>query len=529
MTRSRALEGLAVLVTAWAFGYTIITGGDLWWHLAAGAEGMTRDAWSYTAHGARWLNHEWLADVILVHIGTPGVVYWKWAMIAATALLLFAALRRTAGFVPSYAATLFALATAAPFLDIRPHLWTLLAYAALLLLSALRLYAWLPLLFLAWANLHGGVVFGLGAVGIIQAFRAYRERSWTPALQTLACVVATLANPNGPAVLLYPFRYAFGGSAFRAGLMEWTGPFTPGGIQDPLYPWLIAASVAAVLVLRRRAVGPALVLSAVTLAMSLESRRFITLFAISAAPLVVEALAMIPIPSRVAAPAPWLALALGLFLLWPYPKTSAAFSALIQEESFPVDSLDFIEQNGLSGNLFVNYGWGGYVGFRTHGRMQVFIDGRADTVFPDAVYRQYLQVERLEPGWEHALDGAQYVLWPRTTALPARLVETGLWRVLHEDLVSSLLVRVGSEPATHEPAPSAYRELAAGGDALRDHAPMRAAGHFARALELRPDLRLACANLVAVQLRLNDRQTAAETAERCQGIYPDPQLLAMAQ
>lgn len=85
--------------------------------------------------------------------GMNSQVYWKWSILIVTLLLLFRVARRlTSGPIASYAAVLVAVATAAPFLDIRPHLYSALGYVLLLCVTLLRekppLY--LPLIFLLW-------------------------------------------------------------------------------------------------------------------------------------------------------------------------------------------------------------------------------------------------------------------------------------------------------------------------------------------------------------------------------------------
>src|SRR5437867_4397624 len=98
---------LAAALTGWSFGYTRLKGSDLWWHLAAG-RWMTDhralpagDPWSFTAAGSAWLNHEWLSDVVFDLwsrvFGQAALVCWKWAVLAATVVLLLSALRRLTG------------------------------------------------------------------------------------------------------------------------------------------------------------------------------------------------------------------------------------------------------------------------------------------------------------------------------------------------------------------------------------------------------------------------------------------------
>ncbi|MCB0333648.1 MAG: hypothetical protein KDD55_09130, partial [Bdellovibrionales bacterium] len=64
------LSYLTASITILAFGFTIRSNADLWWHIAAGRDILLHhtlrmtDTWSYTTSGAYWLNHEWLADII---------------------------------------------------------------------------------------------------------------------------------------------------------------------------------------------------------------------------------------------------------------------------------------------------------------------------------------------------------------------------------------------------------------------------------------------------------------------------------
>ena len=76
---------------------------------------------------------------------------------------------------------------------------------------------------------------------------------------------------------------------------------------------------------------------------------------------------------------------LGVLWLLPYPLSPYAFHYLTLEDAFPIETCNFIEANQLSGNVFSYYNWGGYLHLRTGGRMKVYIDGRADTVYDKVV------------------------------------------------------------------------------------------------------------------------------------------------
>jgi len=540
----RALWYLATGLTAWSFGYTIVQGSDLWWHLAGGRwiweHGAIPlvDPWSFTRHGERWVNDSWLSDLVFhlwaTAFGLQALAWWKWSVVVATFVLLFRLVWRLSGDpLASWVAVLLGVATAAPFLDIRPHLYSLLGYVLLLtaVLGRPRPSLLLPLLFLVWANLHAMVSFGVAALGVLllpAVLAGGRERRRALALGA-ACAGVCLLNPNGWLVVSRPLRHALGGSPYST-IVEWMPPYLPGGTHSWLYPWAaVAFATAALLVVVRRDRSvpvTALALGALTLVMSVRSRRFIPLFAVSQAIVVGPAYArLLATPPRaVALAAPVLAGVLGAIWLAPHPRESWAFAYLIGEDAFPVDTVTFVETNGLSGRVFNYYNWGGYLDARTAGRMQVYIDGRGDMVFDDRTYTNYTTVLASGPGWREIVEssGADYVLWPneRASFLQA-LVDSRRWRAIYQDHVSTLLERA-DRPVQQglRPTPdSAYRRLARADLAARQHDLPEAEQQLAAALVLDPHLGAACRMLARVQL-LRRSPAARGTEASCQHDYP---------
>ncbi len=549
-----AIWYLAIIPSFWAYGYTVMRGSDLWWHIATGrwialhkAIPMV-DEWSFTAARQPWLQHEWLSDLSfqawVSAFGLYSLVYWKWLMIVLTFGLLFHTARRMTGdAIASYAAVLLAIATAAPFIDIRPHLYSYLGFVLILhlVLGREKTPVYLPAIFLIWVNLHGGFILGLIALFILLApkviygDRAIRVRSiviWA------ASAAACLINPNGYNAFAYPLKYAFDSSSLFAKVIdEWAPPFAPGGIQSAVYPYCIGVFVLATLfilakpALRKQKLNWAMIaLGILTLAMSLTSRRFILVFAISQSLVTATAIAVAIAPYVKKVPAyvaPAAVALLGIFWLYPYPISPYAFHYLTAEDEFPIETANFIEANHLSGNVFAYYNWGGYLHYRTAGAMKVFIDGRADTVYDNATLQQYSQVQNFKPGWEDALErsGAQFVLWPRNEqGRPmAQLITSGRWRVLTDDFVSVLLVRSDqSLPETMENTPdSAYKQLTSGIQYQEQKKYDLAEEYFKLALSKMPYLRTACNSLVQAQTAQGKKDEAAKTLSTCNRNFPN--------
>lgn len=542
---------LAAGLTFWSFGFTILQGADLWWHIAGGQwiveHGAIRapDPFGYTTAGRYWLNDSWLSDVLLylwAHaFGLESLAYWKWLVIVAAWLILFRLLVRLTGDrLASWVAATFGLAVAAPFLDVRPQLYALLGWALVLdaTLGRPQPRPWLPIVFLIWANLHASFVLGLLTLPIVLLPSVRRrEQRWRAVLLAAVCFAVTLINPHGGAALMRPFQHAFDPTSPIHQVAEWLPPFEPGGLRSWLYPYGIGAFVVATLVVMGNAelrrspdARVAVAIGAMALAMSLRSRRFVPLFGMGETFVLALVLARLGVFLRDRIPplVPALgALALAGFWLAPYPKTASAFHYLTADYEFPVETLNFVNANQLSGNVFAYYRWGGYVQLRTQGRLKVFIDGRAETAYGNDTYTDYLTVLDRKPGWIDVIEssGAEFVLWPRWEArdVVSGLVHTGRWRQLYRDSVSQLLVRTTAalpDPLVASPE-SAYRQLSLGVTALRQQQLEAARRHLEHALRIDPDLQPACTTLVEVQLLGGDVTSATATAARCSSRYPD--------
>jgi len=554
---------LSALLTFWSFGFTTMMGSDLWWHLASGRwiwETRTlnfKDPWSYTHHGQPWQSHEWLSDVIF-HAwsslyGMASLVWWKWSVLVAAFLTVFVVLRKISGSsLAAYVASLIAVAVGAPFFDIRPQLYSVLGFAVLLRLALVpsRLRWLLPVGFFFWVNLHGGFFFGLLTLTTILALARLTGQAARNALPLwLACLVACLANPSGPDAFAFPLHYAIhpGSPYLRIG--EWKPPWEAGGIRSVLYfptVGLFALSIAATFLAglyrkQPRLTFTSLALSLLTLAMSLKSRRFVPLFGIAQSLVLAPALAVLTSRfgqvmskrfPRLQGPMPWrlvlpvAACGLGGWWLAPYPLSSSAFLYLTSQDGFPVEALNVAEANKLEGKVFAYYEWGGYVDLRTEGTLQVYIDGRADTVFDDQTYRRYTRVLGLTPGWEKIVEdsGADYFLWPKRHPQQLDVLrKSGQWRTLYADHVAALLIRTDlPRPEPLLPSPdSPWRELTLGWRANSTKNLSEAEQHFQRALDLMPNLRMACEWLANVQARSEHLASAEATLDRCQRLFPD--------
>ncbi len=535
-----------------SFGFTEMMGSDLWWHLAAGREmweqGTVRllDSWSYKEAGTPWRNHEWLADLVFhgwVQIfGVEALVYWKWLLLILTYGLLQRVLLRICS-CPGAAllAAIAAVAVAAPFLDIRPQLYSLLGAAVLLNLALWRKpRLWeLLLLFLVWVNLHGGFLFGLMALGIL----VFPWRDWSlPAMWrstglVLACAAVALLNPDGINAYAYPLEYALNADSPYRSLGEWRPPFESGGIRSPLYLGaLIVGGLCAALwllpVVRRVVllIPEALALGALTAAMSLTSRRFVILYALALGLLLAPFLAAL-FRLRLQRKLQWtvlgLALVFGVYRLSPFSlKPAVAFHYLTAEYAFPHAVTEFVALNELRGPTFAYYNWGGFLHWKGNGSLQVFIDGRANTIYDDETYNTYVSILGRKPGWQERMEatGAKLFLWPRGRGgqrLLEQLLESRRWILLYQDNRGVLLAHT-SYPlpsALQRPRESFHSTLADAYVAQRRGDPRRAQEAAERAYEQRPWDLGACRAITLARQIQGDQTGAEEVVSDCRSRF----------
>ncbi|MGH7292227.1 MAG: hypothetical protein ACREJT_13500, partial [Myxococcota bacterium] len=344
---------------------------------------------------------------------TPQLVAWaNLALIVAVFGVGFAVARRHCG--SSFGAGLALWAAAATsywFLDIRPHEVTLLFIGIVLWTRNERWAPWLwPPLMVLWCNLHGGFVFGFGAIGLFALVRSVetslREKRLALDKRLVAGVALTglalLCNPWGWRILEYPAAYLDSSSPFRE-ILEWQPPglhLDPRGFAGRFSWLLVAAGAGALVELRSRTRDLYLLsLAGVTCAMALTSRRFIPLFALTSLPLVATlftalrdlALATLPaaLAERAKAVAPILALGIAALLWRDMRLTPQMLERWTESHLYPRAALRYLKALEPGPRLLNHYNWGGYVMLHAP-EFKVLIDGRANTLYDDKTYLDYV-------------------------------------------------------------------------------------------------------------------------------------------
>src|SRR6185503_8920111 len=178
------LSRVAVMGISTAVSLQLSSDPDLWGHLRYGQDLLSTltvpsgDVYSFTSDRA-WINHEWLTEALLASVYRPGGTI-ALAILAAALVLAALAIARWSARRAGMAGWRLELLTAAVFMlgvapltqTLRPQAISAPLFVVLLALmreldrERYRLMLALPLLFLAWANLHGAWVMAGGVLAI---------------------------------------------------------------------------------------------------------------------------------------------------------------------------------------------------------------------------------------------------------------------------------------------------------------------------------------------------------------------------
>src|SRR6266700_6105165 len=203
---------------------------DVWTHLGVGNYILAHqvvprtDMFSWTVHGARWINTEWLFEVVLSilvrDLGVFGVSLLKNVLVWTSIFFVDKRLRLWgASVLERVFFNGMVFLGGWPFWVERADLSSLALFSGLFWWidrasqrPDVKMQKWMPwaVLFMFWANLHGQFVFGLFVLLLygFSVFLTDKPAAKTVCWGILFCAGATLLNPNGLELYLRILRFA---------------------------------------------------------------------------------------------------------------------------------------------------------------------------------------------------------------------------------------------------------------------------------------------------------------------------------
>lgn len=476
-----ARAALWALLLALPFTLSVAADPDLWWHVSAGRlileQGIpATDPWNYAFPDAVWINHEWLPGMALAWtfdtLGPIGLLAVRGLVLVGLLTAWILAMERRLE-IEALAVLLPGLAW--PLLqhlcNLRPQTitWMLVPVLVVLLDQVARGRRWaliaVPITVIAWANLHGGFLFGWGLAGLGLLLTAAGVEETNEAgtgeplsrRYRLACVGAVV--PVALAPVLTPYGLGLPGYIWvelttpHPDLPEWNPPELPMLLlllAVALTPWLAWAAF-------RGRIRPTLWIGLlVATAQSLQHAKFIALVLLLAPLCLVEVLGP---PLRA-----WMARDADLAVFLQHRATAVAAVAVALLASFtfwpatigriPIDPaiypdravawLDRAEAPD-GARLLLPLGWGGIAIHHLYPRWQVGNDGRNTTVYPAAYVDAQARAWRSGDLAALLVSQPDVVLAPVKSPVADRLDDDPGWWSAYRDDTAVIFARMGSE------------------------------------------------------------------------------------
>jgi hypothetical protein len=497
---------------------------DLWGHLVYGQHMLhsgaipKTDIYSWTAQGQPWINHEWIAEIILAIFytawGGPGILLLKMVV----GLAAFAVCLRLGAQSLSWPARFVAWAFAAlAVVEIsygfaaRPQIFTALFLSLELqwlqqIHSGQRLWLLaLPGLFLAWINTHGGVLAGFGLLGLAAGATTLQSlwhptwsrsgrtvvaeiafgRTWRTVLVLWLAVIvsglAMLCNPWGAGLI----RWLIGSVLWpRPQIAEWNPPPLNG--EHAAFFIVLALAVFSWAFTRRKRAWWELAVCAAFAYLGLRAVRNTPLFCLVALALVPPHLASAVARFRqhfehledLGRRADFQKFATGLLALISIGIGIATFTLHkehpltmeVPRSEYPTGAVDFLREHQLHGRMLTFFDWGEMVIFDLPG-CPPSMDGRLDTCYSRALIDAHWKFYNGEPFDGNVLDvdQADLALLPTNLAGTAALAQRPGWTVIYHDDLAAILVR---DPSRFPELNSLSLPLAGSKSAVLGRAPI---------------------------------------------------------
>jgi len=370
----------------------ILLDPDFGWHLKTGELILQKgipltDPFSYTMASYHFIDHEWLSDV-LIAIGYKSIGIYGLAFVFALIFVLALFLIIPKQF-KNYVALPLALCGGLMlgFLGIRVQVvtWLFLAVLLKIIFDNNLWKKWkffIPLLFIFWANLHGGFALGIVFLFLAFIFKSIQNKKFELGFFAvfLLSFLATLINPYGLNLWREVLLQATDGS------LRWAiSEFTP-GIFDTDIALLILFVLSFSLLLRYRAkiAGLQILIYLCLLLMAISTLRHVPLWALSAIFVTSAGIKLLAdevgknkyAKNRFKKLTKILFVVIFLVFLFEIVSNIVGIFGLSEKNYYPAKAVVYLnKQNFTDGNLFSLYDLGGYLIWKLP-QKEVFIDGR---------------------------------------------------------------------------------------------------------------------------------------------------------
>ena len=481
-------SGILLIVFCFLLGFIqlnavgLLRDPDTFWHVRTGEwildhrQILKSDLFSYTAYGNFWLYTDWLSDVIYATVfrvgGFPAVVLVTSICCAGMLTIVAGYLLSHIRFSAAIGWTVLTLVAVFTHLLARPHIFSyvILPIWLIVLIDSYESnnFGWrrlgqLILLIVLWSNLHGSFTLGLAFLYVfagISFLNDFLSRHWQDCARKVTVVLLTSF-----ASLLNPFGFQAAFATFEALHRTSTvsrifDSMAPNFHEDQIHLVLFLALFAVILGIGTRLRGPNLITFLAITAMGLSYARGLIMFFLLSPILLAKPIAeasqylrtrFLDPKNIVDAADPVLRfldahmtkLASLFVIIAISTTTSLFFRSNLQPpgDIAPRAALDFIRRENITGNVFNDYNFGGFL-IAAH--IPTFVDGR---VFPfdDSFTDEYFKaLSGTDPEKSFELLDRYKVEW--ALLLPDKVLTKALahnagWKQVYSDEYAVVIVR----------------------------------------------------------------------------------------
>lgn len=401
---------------------------DLWARLIVGkaviqtGSVLTQDFLSYTdTH--MWIDHEWGSSVVfyIAHhlFGAAGIILAQ----AVLTFLVFVFVYKTIEVhapehiskynVAFYFVGFFCLQEVFDF-PVRCHMFTFAFFAMFIYILELarikninKPLILIPFVTTIWANMHGGVIAGIGLVLLYAIGELISKKPFAKYLIVFACMIPMIAiNPYG----LEYYNFLFDANTMnRADVIEWWGLFSPYYLTSYIGFKLFALAFLCLEIYKsvrggfsyEKADKTKILLLLATFYFAFEHVKLVRFFMIYA--MIFGYLDYYEL-FRSKNYTEWKNKALYILVLifCGVLLASGSFKTLISNV-FPMQEVKFIKENEIKGNVLVNMGIGSFVAYKLYPNNLIFMDGRYEEVYNPELVTMLKKLHLVTDDWDAVL------------------------------------------------------------------------------------------------------------------------------
>lgn len=390
---------------------------DVPWHIATGdliretGNVPDKDPWSFTQNGKPWYVVSWGWDLLISSItgiaGLKGLFLFGCTFKAVIITLLCHFIRKRGGSSvdPINIAILVASLGLLHVSGARPHCFTFMMLIIAHHIfhssrdnSSIRKLLWLPLVTFIWANFHGGFIalaFLFMAYGLEAIY--YKKFLWirNMIITGLLCVISVFFTPLGTDIIPLVFSI---NSLVTPYISEWK-PLTFGiywGFDAMLAIFFVSMNLA-----DKNTPFADKILVVVLVAFGVASARLLPILGILGAPYLASNLEkMMPHKRnydlsirklRIA----FLSGAVVIYLiclLFPLRYYLTQRDYITEKDHVPIAELEYLRNNLAGKHILNEYNFGGYMTYYNRNYNQVFVDGRASSIYAEEFLKDFIDI-----------------------------------------------------------------------------------------------------------------------------------------